>query len=250
MKLKDRVAIITGSGRGIGKETALLFAEEGAKVVITDIIDEIYEVVEEIREKKQTALAIKADVTKIEDVANMVNKTVNEFGGVDILVNNAGINRPFKLEEMSEKDFDEIMAVNLKGVYNCCKAVIPIMVKQRRGKIVNISSISGVVIGMRAAHYSASKAGVLGLTRTLAVWLAEYGINVNAVCPGIIETEMNVLMLGRKGLMEQVANIPLRRLGRPRDIANTILFLASDDSDYITGQYIVVDGGLTIRSPY
>jgi 3-oxoacyl-[acyl-carrier protein] reductase len=248
MRLKDKVAIVTGAGQGIGKEIALSLAKEGAKVVVSDITDMIHDVVKEIESSDSQALAIKTDVSKIKETEEMVKKTLQKFGRIDILVNNAGI-FPFKsLLEMEEEDWDRVLNVNLKGVFNCTKSVLPMMKKQKFGKIVNIASIAGTKVGFsNLAHYSASKGGILGFTKSSALELAQYGINVNAIAPGVIDTP-GVRTGMNKEVQEQFAKtIPAKRMGKPIDIANTVVFLVSDESSYITGECIVVDGGFTIQ---
>jgi len=247
MKLKDEVAFVTGAGQGIGKEIALTLAREGAKVIVSDISDKIYEVVKEIENIGNQALAVKADVSNLKEVEKMVKEILDKFGKVDILVNNAGI-YPFKpLIEMEEKDWDKVLNVNLKGTFNCTKAVLPSMIKRKVGNIINISSIAGSVIGyLNLVHYSASKAGILGFTRSAAIELAQYGIRVNAIAPGAIETP-GTKVLGEETLKQFVQMIPLKRMGQPSDIAKLVVFLASEDSKYITGQCIVIDGGLTLQ---
>lgn len=185
MKLKNKVAIVTGAGQGIGKETALALAKEGAVVVVSDITEKIHDVVKEIEALGSQGLAIKADVSNNKETEEMAKKTVKKFGRIDILVNNAGI-FPFKsLLEMREEDWDKVLDVNLKGVFNCTKAVIPKMIKQKYGKIINITSIAGVKVGhVGLVHYCASKAGIVGFTKATALELAQYGINVNAIAPG------------------------------------------------------------------
>jgi 3-oxoacyl-[acyl-carrier protein] reductase len=247
MKLKGKVAIVTGSGQGIGREIALAFAREGAKVVVTDVTDKIHEVVKEIESSGSEALAIKVDVSSNKDTEEMAKKTLEKFGRIDILVNNAGI-FPFKpLTEMREEDWDKVLAVNLKGTFLCTKAVLPAMINQKYGKIISISSIAGTVVGFpKLVHYCASKAGIVGFTRGAALDLAEHGINVNAIAPGPIETPGATASVGGKEAFQQfVQAIPLKRLGQPIDIANLAVFLASDDSSFITGQCIVADGGFT-----
>jgi 3-oxoacyl-[acyl-carrier protein] reductase len=246
MKLKNKVAIVTGAGQGIGKEIALSLAREGAKVVVSDITDKIYDVVKEIEGLGSQALAIKTDVSNSKQTEELTKNTIDKFGRIDILVNNAGI-YPFKsFLEMKEEDWDKVLNINLKGVFNCTKAVTPMMVKQKYGKIVNIASIAGTRVGyLGLTHYCASKAGIAGFTKALALELSSYKINVNAIAPGAIETP------GANGTMDEktrkgfIESVPLKRFGQPIDIANLAVFLASDESSYITGECIVVDGGLT-----
>lgn len=249
MKLKNKVAIVTGAGQGIGREIALTLAKEGAKVVVTDITDKIYDVVKKIESSGSQVLAIKVDVSKRKQTEEMAKKTLQKFGRIDILVNNAGI-FPFKsLLEMKEEDWDHVLDVNLKGVFNCTKAVLPTMTKQKYGKIVNITSIAGTRVGfLNLAHYSASKGGILGFTKSVALELAQYNINVNTIAPGAIDTPGARTGMGSKEAREQFAKtIPAKRIGEPIDIANLVVFLASDESSYITGECIVVDGGFTIQ---
>lgn len=248
MRLKNKVAIITGAGRGIGKETALSLAKEGAKVVVSDITDDIHDVVKEIEKMGSQALAIKADVSNNKQTEELAKKTVKKFGRIDILVNNAGI-FPFKnLVDMKEEDWDKVLDVNLKGVFNCTKAVLPTMIKQKYGKIINITSIAGIRLGyVGLSHYCASKAGIEGFTKAAALELAQYGINVNTIAPGFIETPGTKETSNKEDMKRFARMIPLKRVGKPIDIANLVVFLASDESSYITGECIVVDGGWTIQ---
>jgi 3-oxoacyl-[acyl-carrier protein] reductase len=248
MKLKDKVAIVTGSGQGIGKETALALAKEGCKVVVSDVTDKINEVTKEIEALGSEALAVKVDVSSPKDTEEMAKKTIEKFGRIDILVNNAGIFRAAPFAEMKEEDWDKIIAVDLKGVYNCTRAVIGSMIKQKSGKIISISSVAGTAIGFPGStHYSAAKAGIIGFTMALAMEVAKFGINANSIAPGVIETPMSKTALGEEGLREFAKGIPIGRAGQPIDIANTVVFLASDDASYITGQVLTVDGGLVIK---
>jgi len=245
MNLKNKVAIITGSRRGIGKAIALTLARAGANVVVSDInLDDCNKVVEEIKAIGGNALAVKADVSNPEDVSQMINLTTEKFGKVDILVNNAGIYMQKSLKEITEKDFDKILDINLKGVFLCSKAVVPEMIKQGKGKIVNITSIAGQVGFANSSAYCASKGAIINITRELSLELGQYKINVNAIGPGVIETAMTKDLLKDKSTKEAIlANIPLNRMGKPEDIANAALFLASDNSEYITGITLFVDGG-------
>lgn len=245
MNLKNKVAIVTGSRRGIGKAIALALAKAGANVVVSDInIDDCNKVVEEIKDINGNALAVKADVSNPEDVSKMINLTTEKFGKVDILVNNAGIYMQKSLTDVTEQDFDRILDINLKGVFLCSKAAVPEMIKQGKGKIINIASIAGQVGFANSSAYCASKGGIINMTRELALELGQYKINVNAIGPGVIETPMTKDLLEDKATKETLlANIPLNRIGKPEDIANAALFLASDNSDYITGITLFVDGG-------
>jgi 3-oxoacyl-[acyl-carrier protein] reductase len=248
MKLKNKVAIVTGAGRGIGKETALSLAKEGAKVVVSDITDDINSVVKQIEKIGSQALAVKADVSNHKQTEELAKKTIKKFGRIDILVNNAGI-FPFKsLVDMKEEDWDKVLDVNLKGVFNCTKAVILTMIKQKYGKIINIASIAGVKEGYAGlSHYCASKAGIVGFTKAVSLELAQHGINVNSIAPGAIDTPAVREVMDEENMKKFAATVPLRRYGQPMDIANLVVFLASDESSYITGECITVDGGLTIQ---
>ena len=244
MKLKDRVAIITGGGRGIGKAIALAFIREGARLAVVDVDKGVLEAARnEIKKNKEEVIAIPCDITKSGNVKEMMDQVHKRFGRIDILVNNAGIIRRGTIETVTEEDWDRVIEVNLKGTFNCCKAVAGIMKQQGYGKIVNISSIAGKMGDITSAPgYGPSKAGVDALTKTLARQLAQYGINVNAVSPHAIETEMSA-QWSEERRKEIIASIPLGRLGKPEDVANAVLFLASEEASFITGEILDVNGG-------
>jgi 3-oxoacyl-[acyl-carrier protein] reductase len=245
MKLKDKIAIVTGASQGIGKEVALALAKEGANVIVIDINDNVKKVSEEIKSMGVKSMAVKADVSNRKDIEKMSRDVLKTFGKVDILVNNAGIYPSVSFNEMKEEDWDKVMNVNLKGTFLCTKAVSESMIKKKSGSIINISSIAAMVGFNGLTHYCASKAGILGFTRALALELSKYNIRVNAIAPGAIETP------GAKMTDEDANNfaqtIPLKRIGTPKDIASVVLFLASEDSSYITGQCIIVDGGYVLQ---
>ncbi|NQT04910.1 MAG: 3-oxoacyl-[acyl-carrier-protein] reductase [Dehalococcoidia bacterium] len=242
MDLSGKVAIITGSARGIGKEIALRLAEAGATVVVSDVAD-AEPAAEEIRKMGHQSLAVAADVTSASDVAGMVEKVTAEYGRIDILVNNAGIARDQLLMRMSEEDWDAVLNVNLKSVFLCTRAVLRQMVKQRWGRIVSISSIVGIVGNPGQANYASSKAGIIGFTKTIAREVGSRGITVNAIAPGFIVSKMTE-QLGEEQKSEMLKRIPLGFLGTPRDVAETVAFLSSEEARYITGQVLGVDGGL------
>lgn len=248
MKFVDKVALVTGAAQGIGKQIAVAFAKEGAHVVITDINFELAaQTAEEIKGLGVKTLALSMNVADLTDVASGTKKAVEELGKIDILVNNAGITKDTLFVRMKKEDWDAVINVNLNGVFNVTKAVAPLMMKQRSGKIINIASIVGEMGNMGQANYSASKAGVIGLTKTLARELGARGVTVNAIAPGFIKTAMTDKIpeeIKRK-MLEQ---IPLGKLGLPKDIAGTALFLASEAADYITGQVINVNGGMLMNT--
>lgn len=246
MILKDKVAIITGGGSGIGKAIALRFAREGASVVVAGrTVAKVEQTAQEIEEIGTKSLALRTDVSVAADVAYMVKKTTDEFGGIDILVNNAGIVIPKNLFELTEEDWDKTMAIDLKGPFLCCKQVAPVMIERGQGKIVNIAS-SAAHIGFRVC-YGAAKAGLINLTFSLARELAPYKINVNAISPGRIQTPLiaapDAPPQSQPTEEQALKCIPYGRLGQPEDIASAAAFLASDESEYMVGSVILVDGG-------
>lgn len=244
-RLKNQVAIITGASRGIGKATAIALAEEGAKIVVNyaNNSQAAEQVVQNILDAGGEAIALQADVSQPEQVEAMIKATTDQWGRIDILVNNAGITRDTLMLRMKLEDWQKVIDLNLTGVFLCCKAVSKIMLKQRSGRIINISSVAGQMGNPGQANYSAAKAGVIGLTKTLAKEFASRGVTVNAVAPGFIETDMT------SGLQaaEILKAIPLNRYGKPEEIAGMIRFLAADiASNYITGQVFNVDGGMVM----
>jgi len=246
MRLKNKVAIITGSTKGIGMETAKTFAREGAKVVICGTRENaINEVVEEIKSTGAEALGFKVDVSKRAQVDEMVAEVKKAWGRVDILVNNAGVTADAMLKKMTEEQFDKVININLKGVYNCAQAVLETMTEQGSGVILNATSVVGLYGNIGQTNYAAAKWGVIGMTKTWAKELGRKGIRVNAVAPGFIITPMTEV-LPEKILDMMKEKAPLQRLGTSEDIANAYLFLASDEASFVTGTVLSVDGGLVI----
>jgi len=244
LKLKGRVALITGAAQGIGKSVALLLAQNGADIVVSDInLEKAEETAKEIESIGSKAIAIKVDVANLKDVERMVESILEKFGKIDILVNNAGITRDKLILRMTEEDWDAVLNVNLKGTFNCTKTVVRHMAKQRSGKIVSIASVVGEMGNAGQVNYSASKAGVIGLTKTIAREFAQRRINVNAIAPGYIETPMTEV-LPEKVKEELKRLIPMERLGKPEDVAEAVLFLVSEESNYITGHVLNVNGGI------
>lgn len=245
-KIDNKNAIVTGSARGIGRAIALELAKEGANVVICDVnLEAAIETSKEIEKLGRKSFAVKVDVTNYEEVENLIQKTKEEWGSVDILVNNAGITKDNLILKMTPEDFDLVINVNLKGVFNGIKAVFPVMMKQKSGKIVNIASVIGLMGNVGQANYAASKAGVIALTKTAAKELASRGVCVNAVAPGYIQTPMTDKL--PDNVKEEILKlVPMKKMGQPEDVAKVVLFLCSPDSDYITGQTIVVDGGMVM----
>ena len=245
--LKDKVAIVTGGTRGIGRAIALKLADQGANIVINyrNSDKEAEELKAILEEKGVKVLTVKCDISNFEDSKNLMYKCKEVFGKIDILVNNAGITKDTLIMRMKEEDFDNVIDVNLKGTFNCAKHASAIMLKQRFGKIINMTSVVGIAGNAGQVNYAASKAGVIGLTKSLAKELGSRGITVNAVAPGFINTDMTA-SLSEKVKEEASKNIPLKRLGDPEDVANLVGFLASDAANYITGQVINVAGGMVM----
>ena len=243
--LNGKIALVTGASRGIGREIALTFAGYGATVIVNynGSKDAAMEVVEEIEKKGGTAIAIQASVADKDACKNMIQEVLIKYGKLDILVNNAGITKDNLVPKISDEDFDAVLDTNLKGTFNCIKEVYRPFLKQKSGRIINMTSVSGVLGNAGQANYAASKAGVIGLTKSVARELAARGITVNAVAPGFIETQMTDKM-SEQAKEATIKQIPLGRIGMPKDIAETVAFLASDKAAYITGQVISVDGGM------
>jgi 3-oxoacyl-[acyl-carrier protein] reductase len=244
LELLGKVALVTGAAQGIGKAIALLLAEKGADVVVSDInVEKAQETAREVEEKGRKSMALKVNVADPDEVEQMVETIIEKFSRIDILVNNAGITRDKLLLRMSSEDWDAVLDVNLKGVFNCTKSVIKYMSKQRSGKIVNIASVVGLMGNVGQANYAASKAGVIGFTKTVAREFAQRGININAIAPGYIQTPMTEV-LPEKVKEELMRLIPMGRLGQPEDVAQAVLFLVSEASNYVTGQVLNVNGGI------
>jgi len=245
MNLQGKTAIVTGAARGIGAVIAQKLAQKGANVVLNDlrISEEMQQLGQELEKSGVRIMLAAADISNFAEAQELVNKAKEEFGAIDILVNNAGITRDNLIMRMSEEDFDKVIAVNLKGAFNCARHVAPLMLRQKSGRIINISSVVGIYGNAGQANYAASKAGIIGLTKSLAKEIGSRGITVNAIAPGFIETEMTAV-LPEKVRQELQERITLRRLGQPEDIADAVCFLASDMAKYITGQVLGVDGGM------
>jgi 3-oxoacyl-[acyl-carrier protein] reductase len=247
MDFTGKVALVTGSGRGIGKAIALKLAENGATLVINDVGDSApaEQTVAEIKNLNRQAIVVMADVSSSAYVTKMVETAIATYGKVDILVNNAGVTRDQLTMKMTDEEWDKVLAIDLKSVFLCTRAVLRPMLKQRSGRIISMSSVVGIIGNTGQANYAAAKAGIIGFTKTIAKEVASRGITVNAVAPGFIDTPMTqTLPAERKQAL--LANIPLGYLGTPRDIAETVAFLASEEARYITGQVITVDGGISL----
>lgn len=245
--LKGKIALVTGASRGIGKEIAIALAKEGAFVAVNynGSKEKAEEVIQEIVSFGGKAKAYQCNVSDFEEASNLIAGLIKEHERIDILVNNAGITKDNLLMKMKEEEFDQVIDINLKGTFNCMKHISRQMLKQKSGKIINISSVSGILGNVGQANYCASKAGVIGLTKSAARELASRGITVNAVAPGFIETDMTQVL--SESVREQATNqIPLGRFGKVEEIANMVCFLASDKANYITGQVISIDGGMAM----
>ena len=242
---EKKVVVVTGASRGIGKEIALKYAENGYNVAINYVSDKtnVEELEKEFKEKGAEALIVKADVSKSEQVQEFIKAVIEKYGKIDVLVNNAGITRDMLLMRMKEEDFDKVIEINLKGTFLVTKEVVPYMMKKRDGKIISLSSVVGVTGNAGQCNYSASKAGIIGFTKSIAKELASRNIRANAVAPGFIDTDMtNVLSDEVKENINK--QIPMRRMGTAREVANVVYFLGSEESSYITGQVINIDGGM------
>lgn len=244
MILKGRVALVTGAAQGIGKSIALKLATNGADLVISDVnLDKAEETAAEVEKLGRKAIALKANVANLQETETMIDEAVAKLDAIHILVNNAGITKDALILRMKEEDWDAVIGVNLKGVFNCTKATVKYMAKQRYGRIVNIASIVGEMGNAGQANYAASKAGVFGLTKTVAREFASRNVTCNAIAPGFIETAMTQALSEK--LREELANqIPMGRLGAPDDVAEGVLFLVSEAANYITGQVININGGM------
>ena len=246
--LKNKNAVVTGATRGIGREIAFTLAENGANVAINyrTLNEDVERLIEELKSYGTNIVAVKCDISDEEEVKNFIAESKKQLGSIDILINNAGITKDGLLMRMKEKDFSDVLEVNLKGTFITTREAASIMMKQRHGKIINISSVVGVIGNAGQCNYAASKAGVIGFSKSVARELASRNITVNVVAPGFINTDMTGV-LPEKVKESMLQGIPLKRIGEPKDIANAVLFLASDLSNYITGQVINVDGGMVMN---
>jgi 3-oxoacyl-[acyl-carrier protein] reductase len=247
---KNKTAVITGSRRGIGKGIAEVLAHGGANIVISDISQkECDAAAAQISRKYMVdALGIKCDVSKAKEVEQLIQKAVSKFGRIDIIVNNAGVFASSQITKSTEADWSRMVDINLKGCFNCCKAAASQMIAQKYGRIINIASIAGIVGYANSSVYSATKGGIIAMTRELSLELAPFNINVNAIAPGAIDTPMTAFLKKNRAIYSQtLAGIPKKRLGSPADIGYAAAYLASDEADYVTGQTLVVDGGWTVH---
>lgn len=243
----NKVALVTGGTRGIGRKIAEKFAENGYNLVLNYVSSNVdLEVIKEAFKKyKNSVLILKADVSKYEECENLVKEAINKFGKVDVLVNNAGITKDGLIAMMKEENFSKVIDVNLKGTFNMCRNLVPYMMKNKSGNIVNISSVVGIIGNAGQSNYAASKAGVIGFSKALAKELAGRNIRVNAVAPGFIDTDMTSILSDK--VKENIySQIPLKRMGKAKEVANVVYFLSSEESSYITGQVINVDGGMVM----
>ena len=245
INLSDKVAIVTGSGRGIGRAIAMGLSGAGAAVVINDIGPAAEETAAEIRAAGGKSLAVMADVSAAADAARLIDTTLDAFGGLDILVNNAGITRDGLLLRMSDEDWGKVIAIDLSSVFLCTRAAIKPMLKARRGRIISIASIVGLIGNAGQCNYSAAKAGIIGFTKSVAREVASRGITANAIAPGFIDTDMT-RKLSDEQRQELMSRVPLGRLGSPEEVAHAVIFLASENAACITGQVLTVDGGMTM----
>jgi len=243
MDLTGKVALVTGSGRGIGKAIVLRLSEVGATVVINDVTESAEQVAQELKNSGKKSLFLKGSVSSSSDVNSMMEKIIADFGRIDILVNNAGITRDTLTLRMTDEEWDAVLDINLKGVFVCTRAALKYMIKQRWGRIINISSISGIIGNPGQANYCAAKAGIIGFTKTVCKEMASRMITINAVAPGFIETDMTQ-KIPEKLKEEFIKRIPSGYFGTPKDIAEAVAFLASEEARYIKGQVLCVDGGL------
>ena len=246
MSLKGKVAIVTGGGQGIGRSIALRLAKEEAKIAIFDIEQELARAVaEEIAINRGEAISLGVDVSNVEEVKRAVNETIDKFRHIDILVNNAGINKDRLFLRMKDEDWSRVLQINLTGTFNCMKVVLRSMVKNRYGRVVNISSVIGIRGNVGQANYAASKAGIIGLTKSVAREVSRYGVTVNAVAPGFIDTPMT-RKLGEEKRGEFISQIPIGREGTPEEVADLVSYLVRDEAGYITGEIVRIDGGLAM----
>ncbi|NFA41664.1 3-oxoacyl-ACP reductase FabG [Clostridium botulinum] len=246
MRLNNKITIVTGASRGIGKAIAIEMAKEGAKVIVNynNNKEKAMKVVMEIEDVKGTAIAVKADVSKRDEVKKMINIAIENFGGIDILVNNAGILQQKPFETITDEEWDKMFEVNMKGSFICSQECIPYMAKNNFGRIINISSIGGQWGGNLAVHYSATKAGIISLTRSLAKIYSKDGINTNCISPGLVLTEMSAIEMATEAGKEKLKNIPINRPATPDEIGRIAVFLASEDGSYMTGQTLNANGGM------